>query len=73
MRCSNYTRVSGYDGPPLEGDFLEAISIVWLLADPPPTPRAHMVMFYLYGLIGTLGFVGNAFVLFKWVQRRWRE
>lgn len=63
----NYTAISGYDGPPVDEEFLEEISLVWLLADP-PTPKAHLVMAYLYIVMMAIGFIGNAFVLFMFVK-----
>lgn len=64
--CRNYTNISGYDGP-MDEQFLEEISLVWLVADP-PTPKAHQIMAYLYILMMAIGFVGNAFVLFMFLK-----
>lgn len=51
----------------MDEEFLQQISLVWLLAEP-PTPKAHRVMAYLYILMMTVGFVGNAFVLFMFFK-----
>lgn len=51
----------------MDEQFLEEISLVWLVADP-PTPKAHQIMAYLYILMMAIGFVGNAFVLFMFLK-----
>lgn len=70
LRCGlysrNYTAISGFTET-IEEHFLEEISLVWLLADP-PTPRAHTVMAILYIGMMTVGFLGNAFVLFMFCK-----
>lgn len=64
--CRNYTAISGFTEI-IEEHFLEEISLVWLLADP-PTPRAHKIMAILYIGMMTVGFLGNGFVLFMFCK-----
>lgn len=62
----NYTLISGFVGA-IDEEFLEGISLVWLVAAP-PTPRAHHIMGVLYIFMMSIGFVGNAFVLFMFLK-----
>lgn len=65
--CRNYTKISGYkDG--IDQQFLEEISLVWLLVTDPPTPKAHLIMAILYSIMMCVGFLGNAFVIGMFVK-----